>query len=65
MKHLRKINDTFGVILQMMNNMGGEDDLPDLDGADDVSFFSPFCLLSKHFFGLYVILKTDYGVPAY
>lgn len=20
----------------MMNNMGGEDDLPDLDGADDV-----------------------------
>lgn len=23
-------------MLQMMNNMGGEDDLPDLDGADDV-----------------------------
>ena len=47
MKHLRKVNDTFGVILQMMNNMGGEDDLPDLDGADDVSFFHPFvCFLS-------------------
>lgn len=49
-KHLRKVNDTVGVILQMMNNMGGEDDLPDLDGADDVRiffFFSPFYLLSK------------------
>lgn len=22
-----------------MNNMGGEDDLPDLDGADDVRIF--------------------------
>lgn len=28
----------------MMNNMGGEDDLPDLDGADDVRGF--FFLLS-------------------
>lgn len=25
--------------LQMMNNMGGEDDLPDMDGADDVRSF--------------------------
>lgn len=24
----------------MMNNMGGEDDLPDMDGADDVRSFS-------------------------
>lgn len=27
----------------MMSNMGGEDDLPDLDGADDVRFNS-FCI---------------------
>lgn len=24
------------LFLQMMNNMGGEDDLPEMDGADDV-----------------------------
>lgn len=30
-----KANDLF----QMMNTMGGEDDLPDLDGADDVRTF--------------------------
>lgn len=30
------------LLLQMMNNMGGEDDLPDLDGADDVRIFI-FC----------------------
>lgn len=28
----------------MMNNMGGEDDLPDVDGADDVrELFKPKC----------------------
>ena len=30
----------FVIFLQMMNNMGGEDDLPDLDGAEDVRGFS-------------------------
>lgn len=32
----------FVFFLKMMNNMGGEDDLPDVDGADDVS---EICLL--------------------
>lgn len=31
------------LILKMMNNMGGEDDLPDVDGADDVrELLKPF-----------------------
>lgn len=29
------------LFLQMMNNMGGEDELPDMDGADDVRSFLP------------------------
>ena len=32
----------------MMNNMGGEDDLPDLDGADDVRVLFFFHLIIKH-----------------
>lgn len=34
--HLNDVALIANLILQMMNNMGGEDDLPDLDGADDV-----------------------------
>lgn len=48
----------------MMNNMGGEDDLPDLDGADDVSI----SLLTLDFLPLERVLsnitdlKTDEGL---
>lgn len=37
--------------LQMMNNMGGEDGMPDLDGVDDVSLNQLFSI--KQAFGNY------------
>lgn len=49
------INNVSLMLFQMMNNMGGEEDLADLDGADDVrTLLSPslafkplFTLVSK------------------
>lgn len=45
----------------MMNNIGGDEDLPDLDGADDVRVI---CLLQLKALSIYLLTKTLYPAEA-
>ncbi len=44
----------------MMNNMGGEDDLPDVDGADDVRIIQAIILRPEE--KILVILISSLGI---